>query len=103
MTIESRTKSLHYVQLYAVRDWIDYSTYSNKPPSGEKNLYDVLLPSEEDYCKLKGKFATIVARVIAEHFKFFKEDCKGLIPYHLPHQYSAEMSTKSKVVRMLIG
>lgn len=98
MRIDSQTKSLHYVQAYAVKDRIDYSyEASERSTDGEVNLYNVL-PSAQDYQKLKTNFAVHVSRVITTHLDFFKQDFKGLSEKHIQHKYSKEMSKKSEIV-----
>ena len=100
MRIDSQTKSLHYVQAYAVKDRIDYSCEaSERNRDSEVNLYDIL-PSAHDYQKLKNNFAVHVSRVITSHLDFFKEDFKGLSQQHIQHKYSKEMSKKSEIVRV---
>lgn len=99
MRIDAQTKSLHYVQMYCVKDRIDFGKLSDVHPTGEKTLYG-LLPTTEDYEKLKESFAVHVARVMVEHIPFFTEDFSGLVQRHIPHQYSCEMSLKSEVVSL---
>lgn len=97
--IDAQTKSLHYIQMYSVKDRIDFGKLSDVHPNGEQSLYD-LLPTTEDYEKLKESFAVHVARVMVEHIPFFTEDFSGLVQRHIPHQYSCEMSLKSEVVSL---
>lgn len=101
MTMESQTRSLHYVQIYSVKDKIDYYGLFKRPFSPSTDLmclYDIL-PSPEDYTSIKENFKIIVARLIVEHLPFFSSDFKGLVPRHTPHRFSTEMSVKSEVVR----
>ena len=97
MRIDAQTKSLHCVQMYSVKDRIDFGKLSDMPLSNEKCLYD-LLPSTDDYEKVKEGFTVHVGRVMVEHIPFFSEDFSGLVERHIPHQYSHEMSVKSQVV-----
>lgn len=97
MTLDSRTKSLHYVQLYCVKDRIDFSSLPNTQSTDMKCLYDIL-PSATDYSELKQSITSIVARIVVENIPFFASDFKGLIPKHGPHQYAAQMKEKSHVV-----
>lgn len=96
MRYDSQTVSLHYVQVYAVKDRIDYSIFSSEKPT-TMNLYDVL-PTSDDYELLKQNFTVLVSRIIHSHLPFFGEDFKGLVKKHIPHKYSAEMCKKSEVV-----
>ena len=97
MTLESRTRSLHYVQLYCVRDRIDFSTLPDSPSTDVKCLYDIL-PSSVDYSELKQSLTNIVAGIIMDNIPFFTQDFKDLVPKHSPHLYSAEMKEMSHVV-----
>ena len=97
MSIDSQTKSLHCVQLYCVKDRVKFGSLPDVPPSGEKQVYDIL-PTTEEYGKLKDNFAILVARKMTEHLLFFSEDFKGFIQRNIPHKYSREMSEKSEVV-----
>jgi hypothetical protein len=94
--IDAQSKSLHYVQAYAVKDRIDYSKFSNKSPPPGKSVYD-LLPCASDYQVLKDNFAILVARVLVKHVPYF-QDFKGLVPSQIPHQFSSEMAKESEIV-----
>lgn len=97
MSVDAQTKSLHYVQIYSVKDRMDFGKLSDVPPSGEKCLYDIL-PTTDDYEKLKTNFSVHVARVMVEYIPFFSENFCGTAARHIPHKYSREMSLKSDVV-----
>ena len=97
MRIDSQKKSLHYVQIYSVKDRIDFSSLSESAKAGEVCLYDIL-PSTEDYRELKENFSILLARVMTDNLSFFSENFMGLVQRHVPHQYSCEMSTNSEVV-----
>lgn len=96
MRSDSQTTSLHYVQVYAVKDRLDYSTLSGIT-SGKVNLHDIL-PTLEDYELMKNDFAVLISRMITAHLPFFREDFKYLVQKHIPHKYSTEMCKKSEVV-----
>lgn len=95
--LDSQNKSLHYVQVFAVKNRVDFSQLSSTPPSPGRSVYE-LLPSSMDYQILKEHFAILVARVLVEHIPYFAEDFKGLVENHIPHPYISEMAQKSKVV-----
>lgn len=96
MRSDSQTRSLHYVQAYAVKDRINYAMFSGNTPT-EINVYDIL-PSGDEYNTLKQNFVIHVSRVIVEYLPFFSKDFKGLTPRHIPHKYWNEMSKKSEIV-----
>ena len=99
--VDAQTKSLHYVQVYAVKDRINYSDLSHSPPPAGKSVYS-LIPSTANYHALKENFNIIVARKLVEFIPFFSEDFKGLVEAHIPHKYSSEMAKKSDVVSYLL-
>lgn len=95
--LDSQNKSLHYVQVYAVRDRINFSKLSNLPPHPGRSVYDIL-PNTSDYQMLKDNFTILVSFILVEHIPYFKDDFKGLVPRHIQHPYSAEMAKQSEVV-----
>lgn len=99
MRSDAQTHSLHYVQVYAVRSRIDFTSLSTIPKfaSDEVCIFDIL-PSEVDYKELQYNFSIHVARILTDHIPFFKDDFTGLLPKHISHKYSKEMSFKSNVV-----
>ena len=102
MRADVQTRSLNYIQIYSVRNRIDFSPLSltHELPT-EISLFDIL-PSAADYSSLKGNFTLLVARTIHDHIPFFGKDFKGLIPAHIPHQYSENMAAKSEVVSTIM-
>ena len=99
MLEDAQNQSLHYVQLYAVKDRVDFSAIPDCPPSSAKNLFSIL-PTSNDYQMLKdNNMAVLVSRILVEHDQFFSENFKDLATWHIQHQYSAQMS-KSEVVNL---
>ena len=96
MTQDSQTKTLHYVQAYAVKDRIDYSSVGDEQKN-VTNLYKIL-PDSQDYHLLKERFIIHVSRIISTYLDFFKEDFKNIVQRHIPHRYSSEMCHKSEIV-----
>ncbi len=92
---------LHYVQAYAVKDRIDFSSIGHEQRK-EANIYK-LIPESDDYRLLKNRFIIHVSRVIVEYLDFFKEDFKGLVQRHIPHKYSSEMCRISEIVSSIEG
>lgn len=98
MTSDNQTRSLHYVQSYAVKDRVNYDCLS-----GERRtkvcIFDIL-PTKEDYDILKKNFAVLVSRVMVKFIPYFTSDYKELPTKHIPHEHSKEMATKSDIVRL---
>ena len=67
MRFDRQTKSLHYFNVYAVRDRVDTSNFPEHPPSLQ--LSDVL-PTSEDYTSLMENFKVLLSRVLCQHMKF---------------------------------
>lgn len=100
MRLNAQSQSLHYVQIYSVKSRLEFSSLSLIPKVSNidgLSVYDIL-PSKDDYKALKLNFSVLVARILHEYVAFFGKDFKKLIPQHIPHQYSDQMSTKSEVV-----
>ena len=95
--VDAQSKSLHYIQVYAVKDWVDFSKLSNSPPPDGQSVYNVL-PTMSDYQVLKDNFVVLVSRTLVEYIPFFSQDFKGLVEAHIPHQHSSLMTNKSDVV-----
>ena len=96
-TIDAQTQSLHYVQVYAVEDRVDYSKLSSSSPSRGASVYS-MIPTTADYQILKDNFNILVARVVVEYIPYFADDFKGLTVRHIIHDYSRETAKKSDVV-----
>lgn len=96
MRSDNQTRSLHYVQSYAVKDRVNYDSFSSEVPT-IVNVFDVL-PTEEDYKCLKMNFAILVSRMIVKYIPYFASDYSGLPVKHIPHEHSTEMGTKSEIV-----
>ena len=55
------------------------------------------LPSPEEHAKLKKDFVLLVLRILAKNCKYFRQ-FGSMIPSHIPHQYSINMSRQSQIV-----
>ena len=111
MRVDNQNTSLHYFNLYAVKDRVPcslrhapakerascYKIDSAKIPEELKNApYTTFLPSVEDCKNLRDNYIHIVARVLVESFTFL-EPFKACIP-PLKHKYSDHMAKKSEIV-----
>ena len=76
--MDAQSKSLHYIQVYAVKDRVDFSKLSNSPPPDGQSVYNVL-PTTSDYQVLKDNFVVLVSRTLVEYIPFFSQDFKGLV------------------------
>ena len=60
-----------------------------------------LLPSKSDISEMKSSFAIHVARILCKYMPYFAENFSDVIPEHLEHSMSSQMSLKSDVVSIL--
>ena len=91
---------LHYVEVYSVKDRVDYSKLSTSQPSLSQSLYSII-PSSADYQMVKDNFSVLVSRVLVESIPYFVQDFQGLTARHILHDYSQEMEKKSDVVGLI--
>lgn len=97
MREDAQNQSLHYVQVYAVKDRINNSSIPDPPPSSTRNIFNII-PSSDDYAQLKKNLPILVARILVKNIQFFNEDYRQLVTKHIPHKYSDQTSQKSEVV-----
>jgi len=62
--VHHQTKSLHCVHMYATKDRLDLSHFSNTPPRNVTITQGDILPSDSDLCNLKEHFKVLVARYV---------------------------------------
>ena len=101
-TFERQTKSIHYVNSYALRDRVDLSQFQNvdhNPELDPEILYNAILPTDNDHQVLMANFAILAGRILAEVIPALSA-IPGLTTDHIEHPHSKEMSTKSEVVRL---
>ena len=98
MRADQQGKSLHYFHAYAVQDRFDLTMPEEALSIPDNPDLDTLLPSDWDESTMKRFFAIHVARILCKYMPFFSEDFGDVIPKHLDHPLSSEMSQKSKVV-----
>ena len=97
-TFERQTQSIHYVNIYAVRDRIDFSRYSDVVPNYDSSsLPACILPSEEDHVAIMNNFAILAGRILQQVIPAL-QDMPHLTTDHIKHAYYKEMSSKSKIV-----
>jgi len=99
MTADKQRQSLHYFQILAVLDRIDFHHLSNDKLIGEVSAlpFSTFLPDRDDCKSLRSNYAVLLGRELVNSIPYFKDfaDC---IPIHIEHKYSREMSQKSVVV-----
>lgn len=99
---DRQTISLHYFHSYAVKDRIESSSLSDNQPQRIPDLSDVLTKvqcSQEDHDSTVEQFSILLARMLCENVKYFKENFSDVVEQHIPHEQSHQMAKKSEVVR----
>ena len=99
-TFERQTQSLHYVNSYAVKDRIDFSSFEHatvNTVTHPESLQDVLLPSANDREALMANFVILAGRILCDVIPALNK-IPGLTTKHIQHLYSKEMSSKSEIV-----
>ena len=99
MRSNHQSQSLHYFNLCAVHDRIDFSPFSCESSIIDPTNLDmsVFLPTKADMDALISNFSILISRILCEHFPTLYE-YSASVTQHIPHKYSKEMSTKSNVV-----
>ena len=102
MTVDPRnmrSDQQAYFQVYAVRDRIDLSGFSEEPPlvNADAPVHKLLLTAE-DNMNMLSNIGILVAHVLVKHIPFFSTAFSDVVMEHIPHIYSKEMSTKSEIV-----
>ena len=98
-TKEHKNQSIHWTHQFAELGRAQNPMLeSRKPQKAAADLQLIeLLPSKEVQAKFKKTWAVLISRVICKYLSAFKQ-YHSLIVHHIPHQFSMEMSQKSKSV-----
>ena len=101
MRLNKQATSLHYFNVYAVKDRIDFSHLSSNATIifPEDITYDPFYPSSEDDNGLIHNFETLVTRILVQYVPGLQL-ISSKVNCHIEHKYSKQMSQKSKVVRL---
>lgn len=113
MRVDNPNTSLHYFNMYAVKDRVPCPSSTHDPGRGGDSCYEIegakipkvlrsapcttFLPSVADCKNLRDNYIHIVATVLVENFTFLHQ-FKACIPLHLKHKYSDHMAKKSEIV-----
>ena len=103
LRVDHHSQSLHFFHLFALKDLINLSGFSNEPNQyfgvqTEELPFENLLPSTTDYQSLISNFGVLVARVLVAHIPYFKTTFDDVIVNHIQHEHRIEMSKKSQTV-----
>ena len=100
----NKQECMHYFQVYAVKDRINFRTLSNTFPLTDSlpssdHIVKTLLPSIDDDKEIKSNMITLMSRVIVDNIEFFNTSFDGIVDWHIPHPFQSKMSKKSEVVK----
>ena len=99
MRSDRQSTDLHYFHLFATRDRVDLSDFSNEPPSINPDpILSDLLPSDSDVESMMSNFGIVVARNLIQYMPFFKKHFSDVVVYYIPHDHESEMEKVSEVV-----
>lgn len=96
---EHSNKSIHWTHQFAELGRAQNPMLDSTKPQkavGELQLIE-LLPSNDVQVSFKKRWAVLISRVICKYLSSFQQ-YRSLIIHHIPHQFSEEMSQKSKSV-----
>ena len=114
--LDRSNQLLHFVQMYAVLDRVDFSGLSDSEPvmlSGVNPLS--LLPSDNDIKKLEDNCITMISRLVQANYLSYgyiyiiiylysilqthmQQFCHTTVEHHISSQHTEKMSSQSKVV-----
>lgn len=96
------TESIHWFNLLAYDNRVVDSDLCDKDPIRDiKDLENSsFLPTPDEHAKLKNDFVVLVLRILAKNCKYFQQ-YTSMVPAHIPHPYTMEMSCQSQVVSIL--
>ena len=99
MCVESLPQFLHYFNVYAVLDRVDFRSLSADMSIIDitKVDTDIMLPSEADMEAMIANFSVLISRLLVHHLPALCE-YSACVAAHIDHKYSSEMSAKSHVV-----
>lgn len=94
-----QTTSLHYFNVYAVKDRVDFKHLSANATLVFKEDIDfsVFYPGADDNAQLTSNFQTLVTRMLILHVPSLQH-LLGEVEHHIEHEYSKKMAEKSIVV-----
>ena len=95
-----QTKSVHYVNAYAICDRIDFSGLAETLPIAQLSIDD-LLPTDSDHSSMMANFVILAGRILWESIPALHK-FPNLTTDHIKHTYYKEMSSKSQIVSMKV-
>ena len=102
MRMDSQTQALHYFHMYAVRDHINLTEFTDNQSLPEVSLADLkmIVTTTQDQEVLQKNFAILIACTLTKHMPFKK--FRSGLERHLVHERYEAMSAKSEVVSVYI-
>lgn len=85
-TFENQTKSLHYVNSYALKDRVGFSSFQQVPHDPLLHPIPLHDASDSDHDVLMTNFAILAGRILAESIPELAK-IPGLATHHIKHLY----------------
>ena len=102
MTLDAQNRNFHWVNHKMVSNRVSGCLLPSNGPKAE--LLEIpnlkFFPSIEDHQQQRMNYATLVSRMLVQHFDVF-EPLKNACVQHIPHKHTKEMSQKSSKVHLL--
>ena len=99
MRISHQSNLLHYFNVYAVRDRINFHDLDVTAQLIDPGAVDFtkFYPTAEDGAALLANFKVLIVRILAQHVPGV-QDLTANVQDHIDHKYSKQMCEKSEVV-----
>ena len=103
MRKDIQNEDLHMFSSNIIENRLNFSRLENSEPKGTlRNINrSSFSPCYEEITTYRQAAIVLVGRIFVEHFPKFSVFAQ-LLPSHIKHEYSTEMSTKSKIISMPI-
>ena len=100
--MNSKAKSMHWFQIYAIKNRISGSHLPNDLPLNDILTVpnSIFIPTVSDCLKLRSHLIILCSRILIKYCPFFVE-FSSCVEKHIIHNYSAEMSKPSEIVRTI--
>ena len=100
MRSDHQSTDLHYFHVYATKDRINLSQFSEQPPSLNPDpVLSQLLPTADDMKAMLENLGVLVSRQLTEYIPFFRKHFSDVVVQSISHAHDKEMEQISEVVR----
>ena len=99
MRLSRQNTLLHYFNVYAVKDRIDFQHLNSNATmiNFEEIDLNTFMPSDEDHDTLAKNLSILMSRILVDNVSEM-EHLSSVVVRHIDHKYEKDMSQKSQVV-----